>query len=78
VIAQHLSVEEVADIKELFNKMDLNHDNKISFEELKLGLHKLGHQLPDSDIQILMDAVNICPFFVIEITILNTIFKTKG
>jgi calcium-dependent protein kinase len=58
VIAEHLSVEEAADIKELFNKMDLNHDNMISFDELKLGFHKLGHQIPDSDVQILMDAAD--------------------
>ncbi|KAJ4809345.1 Calcium-dependent protein kinase [Rhynchospora pubera] len=58
VIAQHLSVEEAADIKELFQKMDLNNDNKISFDELKLGLHKLGQQLPDSDVRILMDAAD--------------------
>ncbi|KAJ1691914.1 hypothetical protein LUZ63_016069 [Rhynchospora breviuscula] len=58
VIAQHLSVEEAADIKELFQKMDLNNDNKISFDELKLGLHKIGQQLPDSDVRILMDAAD--------------------
>ncbi|KAF3325506.1 hypothetical protein FCM35_KLT10577 [Carex littledalei] len=58
VIAEHLSVEEAADIKELFNKMDLNHDNMISFDELKRGFHKLGHQIPDSDVQILMDAAD--------------------
>ena len=71
MIAEHLSVEEAADIKELFNKMDLNHDNMISFDELKLGFHKLGHQITDSDVQILMDAVSIYSFFVTEITILN-------
>ncbi|KAJ4772237.1 Calcium-dependent protein kinase 7 [Rhynchospora pubera] len=58
VIAQHLSVEEAADIKELFQKVDLNNDNKISFDELKLGLHQLGQQLPDSDVRILMDAAD--------------------
>lgn len=58
VIAEHLSVEEAADIKELFNKIDLNHDNMISFDELKLGIHKLGHQIPESDVQILMDAAD--------------------
>ncbi|KAJ3674841.1 hypothetical protein LUZ60_005457 [Juncus effusus] len=59
VIAQHLSVEEVADIKEMFHKMDLNNDNQISFDELKLGLNKLGHQVADTDIQILMDAADV-------------------
>lgn len=58
VVAEYLSVEEVADIKEMFEKMDINHNGKITFEELKLGLHKLGHQIPDSDVRILMEAVS--------------------
>ncbi|XP_042385465.1 calcium-dependent protein kinase 20-like [Zingiber officinale] len=59
VVAEYLSVEEVADIKEMFDKMDINQDGKLSFEELKLGLHKLGHQISDSDIQILMEAADV-------------------
>ena len=34
--------------------MDLNKDQMLSFEELKLGLHKFGHQMPDADVQTLM------------------------
>jgi calcium-dependent protein kinase len=48
----------VAGIKDMFEKMDLNKDSMINFDELKLGLHKLGHQMPDADVQILMDAVS--------------------
>jgi len=58
VIAEHLSVEEVAGIKDMFEKMDLNRDSMINFDELKLGLHQLGHQMPDADVQILMDAAD--------------------
>jgi calcium-dependent protein kinase len=58
VVADHLSVEEAADIKDMFDKMDLNKDQVLSFDELKLGLHKLGHQMPDADVQILMEAVS--------------------
>ncbi|KAM3365288.1 hypothetical protein ACQJBY_015190 [Aegilops geniculata] len=58
VIAEHLSVEEVAGIKDMFEKMDLNKDSMINFDELKLGLNKLGHQMPDADVQILMDAAD--------------------
>ncbi|KAG2611903.1 hypothetical protein PVAP13_4KG154415 [Panicum virgatum] len=58
VIAEHLSVEEAADIKNMFEKMDLNKDQMINFDELKLGLHKLGHQMPDADVQILMEAAD--------------------
>lgn len=42
----------------MFEKMDLNKDSMINFDELKLGLNKLGHQMPDADVQILMDAVS--------------------
>jgi calcium-dependent protein kinase len=58
VVADHLSVEEAADIKDMFDKMDLNKDQVLSFDELKLGLHKLGHQMADADVQILMEAVS--------------------
>ncbi|XP_008786134.1 calcium-dependent protein kinase 20-like [Phoenix dactylifera] len=59
VVAEHLSVEEVADIKEMFQKMDINNNGRVTFEELKYGLHKLGHQVPDSDVQILMEAADV-------------------
>jgi Ca2+-binding EF-hand superfamily protein len=42
----------------MFEKMDLNKDQMLSFDELKLGLHKFGHQMPDADVQILMEAVS--------------------
>jgi Ca2+-binding EF-hand superfamily protein len=58
VIAEHLSAEEVADIKQMFDKMDVNKNGKLTFEEFKAGLRKLGNQMHDSDLQILMDAVS--------------------
>ncbi|PKA53598.1 Calcium-dependent protein kinase 8 [Apostasia shenzhenica] len=59
VVAEHLSAEEVADIKDMFEKMDINRKGRITFEELKHGFHKLGHQIPDADVQILMDAADV-------------------
>ncbi|PKA59946.1 Calcium-dependent protein kinase 8 [Apostasia shenzhenica] len=59
VVAEHLSVEEVADIKDMFEKMDINNKGRITLEELKLGLHKNGQQIPDADVQILMDAADV-------------------
>ena len=38
--------------------MDTNKQGKITMVELKVGLQKLGHQIPDSDLQMLMDAVS--------------------
>ncbi|XP_059668424.1 calcium-dependent protein kinase 32-like [Cornus florida] len=59
VIAEHLSVEEVAGIKEGFQLMDTDNKGKINIDELRVGLHKLGHHIPDADIQILMEAGDV-------------------
>ncbi|KAJ0966306.1 hypothetical protein J5N97_027444 [Dioscorea zingiberensis] len=59
VIAEHLSTEEVAKIKEMFRIMDVNNNGKITLEQLKHGLHKIGYQLPDADVKILMDAADV-------------------
>lgn len=63
VIAEHLSVEEVAGIKEGFDKMDTNNKGKINIDELRVGLQKLGHQIADTDLQILMEAVSCSTYF---------------
>ncbi|KAL9261666.1 Calcium-dependent protein kinase 7-like protein [Drosera capensis] len=59
VIAEHLSVEEVAGIKEAFEMMDKGKKGKINLEELRVGLHKLGQEVADADLQILMDAADV-------------------
>lgn len=59
VIAEHLSVEEVAGIKEGFQVMDTGNKGKIDINELRAGLIKLGHQMPEADLQILMEAVSV-------------------
>lgn len=58
-MAEHLSLEEVAGIKEAFQMMDSGNRGKINLEELRNGLQKLGQNVPDTDLQILMDAVSI-------------------
>ncbi|KAJ8755594.1 hypothetical protein K2173_022173 [Erythroxylum novogranatense] len=59
VVAEHLSVEEVAGIKEGFQLMDINNKGKINIDELRDGLLKLGHQMQEDDLQILMEAGDI-------------------
>ncbi|CAH8362144.1 unnamed protein product [Eruca vesicaria subsp. sativa] len=59
VIAEHLSDEEASGIREGFQNMDTSQRGKITIEELKLGLQKLGHAVPQDDLQILMDAGDI-------------------
>ncbi|GLU19336.1 hypothetical protein SLE2022_355920 [Rubroshorea leprosula] len=59
VIAEHLSVEEVAGIKDAFTMMDTGNRGKINLEELRIGLQKIGQQIPDADLQILMEAADV-------------------
>lgn len=59
VIAEHLSTEEVAGIKEAFDGMDTGKAGKINLEQLRVGLQKLGHHIADADLQILMEAVRL-------------------
>ncbi|XP_021772090.1 calcium-dependent protein kinase 8-like [Chenopodium quinoa] len=59
VIAEHLSTEEVAGIKEAFDAMDTGKTGKINLDQLRVGLQKLGHHIPDADLQILMDAADV-------------------
>ncbi|KAJ6332025.1 hypothetical protein OIU76_010411 [Salix suchowensis] len=59
VIAEHLSVEEVAGIKEGFQVMDTGNNGKINIDELRVGLQKLGQHVPESDLQILMEVGDI-------------------
>ena len=59
VIAELLSGEEVDGLKNIFNAMDVNKKGLISYEELKAGLHKLGSQLAENEVQQLMEAVSV-------------------
>ncbi|XP_060216036.1 calcium-dependent protein kinase 7-like [Lycium barbarum] len=59
IIAEFLSAEEVAGMKEAFEMMDTGKKGKINLGELKIGLQKLGHQIPDADLQILMEAADV-------------------
>ncbi|XP_042033050.1 calcium-dependent protein kinase 10-like [Salvia splendens] len=59
VIAEHLSVEEVEIIRDMFALMDTDNDGKITFEELKAGMRKVGSQLPDPEIRLLMDVADV-------------------
>ncbi|XP_073008791.1 calcium-dependent protein kinase 3 [Typha latifolia] len=58
VIADHLSTEEVEDIKEMFKMMDTDNDGIVSHEELKTGLAKFGSHLAESEVQMLIEAVD--------------------
>ncbi|KAJ6793627.1 calcium-dependent protein kinase 13-like [Iris pallida] len=59
VIADHLSTEEVEGIKEVFKKIDTDNDGIVSCEELKSGLVKFGTHLVESEVQMLIEAVDM-------------------
>jgi len=58
VIAQNLSEEEIAGLKEMFKTIDTDNSGQITFEELKVGLKKFGANLNESEIYDLMQAVS--------------------
>lgn len=58
VIADHVSIDEVEDIKEMFKLIDMDNDGIVSSEELKSGLSKHGSQLAESEVQMLIEAVS--------------------
>ncbi|MCO5612745.1 hypothetical protein L7F22_067014 [Adiantum nelumboides] len=56
VIAERLSAEEIARLKETFKMMDADDSGAITFEKLKVSLERLGSGLMDNEV---MDAVDI-------------------
>ena len=59
VIAESLSEEEIAGLREIFTSMDTDNSGAITFDELKAGLRRYGSTLKDTEIRDLMDAVSL-------------------
>ncbi|EXC34219.1 Calcium-dependent protein kinase 30 [Morus notabilis] len=59
VIAEHLSVEEVEVIRDMFTLMDTDRDGKVTYEELRAGLRKVGSQLAEAEIKMLMEVADV-------------------
>ncbi|XP_057726114.1 calcium-dependent protein kinase 26 isoform X1 [Arachis stenosperma] len=57
VIAESLSEEEIAGLREMFQAMDTDNSGAITFDELKAGLRRYGSTLKDTEIRDLMEAV---------------------
>lgn len=57
VIAEKLSEEEIKGLKEMFNNIDTDRSGTITYDELKIGLARLGSKLNEEEIKQLMDAV---------------------
>ncbi|KAK1310566.1 Calcium-dependent protein kinase 2 [Acorus calamus] len=59
VIAESLSEEEIAGLKEMFKMIDTDNSGQITFEELKAGLERVGANLKESEIYALMQAADV-------------------
>ncbi|KAL5545655.1 hypothetical protein UlMin_005342 [Ulmus minor] len=59
VIAESLSEEEIAGLKEMFKMIDADNSGQITLEELKKGLERVGANLKDSEIHGLMQAADV-------------------
>ncbi|KAF5473427.1 hypothetical protein F2P56_010039 [Juglans regia] len=59
VIAESLSEEEIAGLKEMFKMIDTDNSGQITLEELKNSLDRVGCILKDSEINGLMQAADI-------------------
>ncbi|KAL3687100.1 hypothetical protein R1sor_013409 [Riccia sorocarpa] len=59
VIADNLSEEEIAGLKEMFKSMDVDNSGNITYEELRSGLKRVGSKLSEVEIHDLMDAADV-------------------
>ncbi|KAK6942508.1 EF-hand domain [Dillenia turbinata] len=59
IIAENLSEEEIAGLKEMFKMIDTDNSGQITFEELKVGLKRFGANLKESEIYDLMQAADV-------------------
>ncbi|XP_074587144.1 calcium-dependent protein kinase 10-like [Curcuma longa] len=59
VIAEQLSEDEIAGLKQMFKMIDTDNSGQISFEELKAGLERIGANLKESEIYALMQAADV-------------------
>ncbi|XP_010263104.1 PREDICTED: calcium-dependent protein kinase 20-like isoform X2 [Nelumbo nucifera] len=58
VIAEKVSEEEIAGLKQMFKMIDTDNSGHITFEELKAGLERVGANLKESEIYALMQALS--------------------
>ncbi|MFS7957922.1 putative protein kinase CAMK-CDPK family [Helianthus anomalus] len=59
VIAESLSEEEIAGLKQMFQTIDTDNSGHITFDELKAGLKRVGANLKESEIYDLMQAADV-------------------
>lgn len=65
IVADNLPDEIKEQLKEIFEMVDSDNNGNLTFEELRDGLHKIGHHVTDPDVQMLLDTVSVyCVHFL--------------
>jgi len=59
VIAERLSEEEIAGLRQMFKAVDVQNRGVITFGELRQGLRSYGTELEDREISDIMEAVSV-------------------
>lgn len=77
VIAQRLSEEEIAGLKEMFKMIDTDNSGQITYDELKVGLKKFGADLDESEFRALMQAVSFISVINIMLFIFHEILNFR-
>ncbi|XP_047321655.1 calcium-dependent protein kinase 24-like [Impatiens glandulifera] len=57
--ADNLPDEQVDGLKQMFHMMDIDKNGHLCLEELKDGLQMIGHNVPDNEVHMLMEAADI-------------------
>ncbi len=60
MIAERLSEEEIAGLREMFKAVDTKNRGVITFGELREGLRRFGAEFKDTEIGDIMEAVSRC------------------
>jgi len=59
VLAERLSEEEIAGLRQMFKAVDVQNRGVITFGELRQGLRSYGTELEDREISDIMEAVSV-------------------
>ncbi|KAL1196367.1 Calcium-dependent protein kinase 22 [Cardamine amara subsp. amara] len=59
VIAEGLSEEEIKGLKTMFENMDTDKSGSITYQELKIGLNRLGSKLTETEVKQLIEAADV-------------------
>eukprot|EP00927_Polykrikos_kofoidii_P024855 TRINITY_DN22485_c0_g2_i1.p1 TRINITY_DN22485_c0_g2~~TRINITY_DN22485_c0_g2_i1.p1 ORF type:complete len:702 (+),score=133.79 TRINITY_DN22485_c0_g2_i1:75-2108(+) len=58
-LAQRLTAADIADLKQMFDVLDTNHDSTITFHEMKTGFDRLGKAESLADIRAMFEEVDV-------------------